>query len=274
MLELNTSSLYGVLRDFHTLTKIRIVIFDAQFRELLAYPTDREQFCTILRSTPEGEAACQQSDMGGCCTCAKTGNLVIYRCHAGLTEAVVPISDKNGVLAYVMFGQLLTHETYAASKTALQRAYPHLAQAAELLPVKSAEELGAAATVLQAITSYMMSNRWVVPGKSEFIRQLDRYIDDHLNHGITTQELCVAFCIGRTRLYELSANYLGCGIAEYIRNRRIWHAQQLLSDSSLSITDIAYTVGFSDYNYFSKIFKLHTGISARTYRNNKKHDVK
>ena len=71
MLELNTGSLYSVLRDFHTLTKIRIVIFDAEFRELLAYPSDREVFCTMLRQTPEGEAACRSSDMKGCRTCAR-----------------------------------------------------------------------------------------------------------------------------------------------------------------------------------------------------------
>ena len=41
MLQLNTGSLYGVMRDFYTLTKIRIVIFDADFHELLAYPTEK-----------------------------------------------------------------------------------------------------------------------------------------------------------------------------------------------------------------------------------------
>ena len=266
MLELNTGSLYSVLRDFHTLTKIRIVIFDTRFRELLAYPSDRELFCTMLRRTPEGEAACLCSDMGGCHTCAKTKELVIYRCHAGLTEAVVPISDKSGILAYVMFGQILTAETHTETIRAIEQTYPQYSQAARLLPVKSAAELSAAATVLQAITSYMMTQRWVVPGRSEFIRQLDRYMEDHIGRSITAQEVCGAFRISRTRLYELCGKYLGCGLAEYIRRNRIVQAEKLLLQTDLSVSDIAYAVGFSDYNHFSRIFRQYTGCSAGAYR--------
>lgn len=111
-----------------------------------------------------------------------------------------------------------------------------------------------------------MTNRWIVPGKSEFIRQLDRYIEDRLSQTITVDEICAAFRIGRTRLYEISIEYMGCGLAEYIRNQRVQHAQRLLKETDIPITDIAYAVGFSDYNHFSRIFKKQTGTSARSYR--------
>jgi len=55
-------------------------------------------------------------------------------------------------------------------------------------------------------------------------------------------------------------------VAEYIRNQRIQHAQRLLKETDTPITDIAYAVGFSDYNHFSRIFKQITGVSARLYR--------
>ncbi|MBQ4346253.1 MAG: PocR ligand-binding domain-containing protein [Oscillospiraceae bacterium] len=266
MLQLNTADLYHVLRDFHTLTRLRIVIFDGEFREVLSYPNLREDFCTRLRQTPEGDAACRESDMAGCKKCARTKQLVRYCCHAGLTEAVVPISDKSGVLAYVMFGQLIPQENGSQVKAALKHAFPALADAVEQLPMKSAAELQAAATVLQAITSYVIANRWVIPEKSEFIRQLDHYIETHLSQSIGIEELCAVFHIGRTKLYAISAEYLGCGLAEYIRIQRILHARQLLSHTDLPITDIAYAVGFSDYNHFSRIFKLLTGCNARAYR--------
>lgn len=270
MLQLNTASLYGTLRDFHILTKIRIVIFDAEFRELLAYPADRERFCTLLRQTPEGNAACFKSDMAGCRTCAKTKEPVIYRCHAGLTEAVVPICEQGEVLAYVMFGQILDCE---ARKQTVCQNFPQLADAAGLLPVKNREELNAAATVLHAITGFMMTNRWVTPRRSDFIRQLDRYIEDHLSQSIRADEVCTAFRMGRTRLYALCSDYLGCGLAEYIRNRRIACAQRLLRQTPLPITEIAYRTGFSDYNHFSRVFRAATGCSARQYRNKNERDA-
>lgn len=269
MLQLNTSSLHSVMRDFYTLTKIRIVIFDADFREVLAYPEEKEGFCAMLRQSPEGEAACQVSDKNGCLKCARTKDLVLYKCHAGLTEAVVPIFDRNGVLAYVMFGQVVPQESDSATIARIKKRYPAYSSAVDQIPVKSVEELNAAATILQAITSYVMTNRWVTPGKSEFIRQIDRYIEDHLSHSITMEEICDAFRIGRTRLYELSMDYLGCGLSEYIRKQRIFHAQRMLRETDRPITDIAYAVGFSDYNHFSRIFKQVAQCSAREYRKNK-----
>lgn len=266
MLQLNTNNLHSVMRDFHTLTKIRIVIFDADFHELLAYPADREAFCTMLRKSPEGEAACQKSDRKGCQQCAKTKELVHYRCHAGLMEAVVPIFDRNGVLAYVMFGQIVPQENRAETIEKLKTDYPAYANLVDLIPVKSAEELKAAGTILQAITNYVMTNRWVTPGKSEFIRQIDCYIEEHLNQTISMEEICNTFQVGRTRLYELSIDYLGCGLAQYIRSQRIQHAKKKLAETELSITEIANAVGFADYNHFSRCFKKLAGMSARQYR--------
>ena len=266
MLQLNTVGLHKVMQDFHTLTKIRIVIFDAEFNELLAYPHDREAFCQHLRQTPKGETGCFVSDKGGCLKCAKSKEIVMYKCHAGLTEAVVPIMDKGGVIAYVMFGQIIPSETKEQTRRDIKNRHPELAHEVDSIPVKSQRELNAAATVLQAITAYVMTNRWVVPNKSEFIREIDHYIEIHLSENITVEDICAAFRIGRTKLYELSMDYLGCGLAEYIRKQRIEHAKRLLTETDMAITDIAFATGFADYNHFSRIFKQTVGTSARAYR--------
>ena len=111
-----------------------------------------------------------------------------------------------------------------------------------------------------------MTNRWVVSGKSEFIREIDRYIDEHIPQNITVEDICSSFRIGRTKLYELSMDYLGCGLAEYIRNRRILHAKKLLAETDMPVTEIAYAVGFTDYNHFSRVFRSICGMSARACR--------
>ena len=116
MLQLNTAGLYQLMRDFYTLTRVRIVIFDAQINELLSYPQNCGEFCTLLRSHPEGKTHCRASDMSGCMQCARSKELVVYRCHAGLTEAVVPVLDRDDVLAYVMFGQIVSEEDGEAAK--------------------------------------------------------------------------------------------------------------------------------------------------------------
>jgi AraC-like DNA-binding protein len=165
-----------------------------------------------------------------------------------------------------MFGQIISQENCEATKIQIGKKYPAFSHTIDRIPVKSVEELGAAATILQAITSYVMTNRWVAPSKSEFIREIDRYIEEHLGQSITVEDICLAFRVGRTKLYEISMDYLGCGLAEYIRRQRIAYAQKMLTGTDMPITDIAFAVGFSDYNHFSRVFKQVAGITARECR--------
>jgi YesN/AraC family two-component response regulator len=73
--------------------------------------------------------------------------------------------------------------------------------------------------------------------------------------------------ISRTRLYELAKSYLDCGISEYITNKKILYVKNLLKNTELKIGDLAEKAGFTDYNYFSKVFRKKAGISPREYRN-------
>lgn len=266
MLQINTTNLYRVLKDFYVLTKIRIVLFDSEFQELMSYPPEQQGFCGALRATREGDAKCSVSDQRGCVKCAKTQGVTAYKCHVGLTEVVVPIQDKNGVFGYVMFGQIIPREDYENTKHQIKLQYPQYADYIEKIKAKSQEELNAAATILQALTTYVLTNHWVTPGKSEFIRQLDGYIAQNIHRPITAEEICSQFRMGRTRLYSVAMSYLGCGIAQYIRNQRVRAAQRMLLQTDLSIADIAFAVGFSDYNHFSRVFKSICGMSAREFR--------
>lgn len=53
---------------------------------------------------------------------------------------------------------------------------------------------------------------------------------------------------------------------EYLIDIRIQHANDLLRKTNLSITEIAYQVGFNDGNYFSRLFKKVQHCSPREYR--------
>jgi two-component system response regulator YesN len=73
-------------------------------------------------------------------------------------------------------------------------------------------------------------------------------------------------------LYELSRQFkkeTGHNITEYINILRINEAIYIMQNQSISITDIAYMVGFNDVTYFTKVFKKIKGIPPSEYRKNK-----
>lgn len=62
-------------------------------------------------------------------------------------------------------------------------------------------------------------------------------------------------------------NITGYYVNDYIRQVRIIKAQELLTDTSLTISEIAEMTGFTTDNYFYSIFKKETGMTPAAYRN-------
>ena len=62
------------------------------------------------------------------------------------------------------------------------------------------------------------------------------------------------------------ARYYGLSPMEYLRERRILRAKELLRSTNLPIKEISGAVGFQDPLYFSKVFTKRNGISASRYR--------
>lgn len=58
---------------------------------------------------------------------------------------------------------------------------------------------------------------------------------------------------------------------KYLLGIRIRHAGSLLRDSTMRITEIAISCGFNDPNYFSRVFKKHTGLTPNQYRTSLSH---
>ena len=110
---------------------------------------------------------------------------------------------------------------------------------------------------------------------SDFIRRLDSLIDNYLapgnelpsNLGIPT----VAWCAAQ---FHLSPNYFGnlvrrdlhVSAQQYIHNKIIERARNILSDSSVTIDEAATQLGFSYANHFSRFFSKQTGMSPSQFR--------
>lgn len=62
---------------------------------------------------------------------------------------------------------------------------------------------------------------------------------------------------------EFSKYFEDLNFGEYVRKLRIEKAISLISNSSHTLTEIAYMTGFSDQSHFTRIFKLHTGKILR-----------
>ncbi len=72
--------------------------------------------------------------------------------------------------------------------------------------------------------------------------------------------------IDRTYLYRIFKEEFGMSVIDYINNCRVSKAEILLLNKNLSIKDAAYSVGFNDQMYFSRVFKKLRGITPSEYQ--------
>jgi two-component system, response regulator YesN len=104
---------------------------------------------------------------------------------------------------------------------------------------------------------------------SSAIRRAIEYIRMNLNQDLSLDSISGSLNLNS---YELSRQFkkeTGKNITEYINSRRINEALYILENDNISITDVAFTVGFNDVNYFTKVFKKLKGITPSEYRKQK-----
>lgn len=271
---LYNQELLELMKQFYVLTGIRSVLFDDSYNEIISYPTERTPFCSYIHCIPELAGKCCQSDFESFNQCRKTKSLTVYHCHAGLIEATAPLMDETGIIiGYVMFGQITDNKNknqLVDSLCELCAAYTQnsdIREMAQKIKYKSNRQILAAAKILDACTSYILHKELVKPAKKQLLERIDRYIDEHLNEKITVNTLCNEFNISRTRLYELMGKQISGGIAAFIRQKRLTAAKDLLKNTDLPISEVAYATGFDDYSYFLRVFKKQYNISPRKMRN-------
>jgi AraC-like DNA-binding protein len=91
------------------------------------------------------------------------------------------------------------------------------------------------------------------------------YIHENYNNSITNEEIGAHFNFHSVYINRLMVRYTGSSLHQYLINYRISIAINLLQTTNKSITEIAYSVGFKDINYFSKYFKKLVGVSPKNY---------
>ncbi|MEW8956366.1 response regulator [Clostridium sp.] len=95
------------------------------------------------------------------------------------------------------------------------------------------------------------------------------YIKDNYNKDLSLSNVAKHAYLSESYLSRKIKQTLGVGFSEYVNSLRIEKSIELLRDPNLKVSEIALMVGYSDYRYFSNIFKKYTGYSPKEFTKNK-----
>ncbi|MEY8713603.1 transcriptional regulator [Mangrovibacter phragmitis] len=104
------------------------------------------------------------------------------------------------------------------------------------------------------------------PGSGENLDFLMAALGQSLDSPFDLAEFCGRHQLSERALRQLFRQRTGMSISQYLRQQRLCHAQYLLRNTELLISDIATRCGFEDSNYFSVVFTRETGMTPRLWR--------
>ncbi len=97
-------------------------------------------------------------------------------------------------------------------------------------------------------------------------RKAMAFIHEHYAEPIAREEIARYVGVSEGYLSRSFHQETGLSLKHYLCRYRIQQAKQLLAASEKTVTEIALEVGFSNSNYFSRIFLQEVGISPLAYR--------
>jgi two-component system response regulator YesN len=95
-----------------------------------------------------------------------------------------------------------------------------------------------------------------------------QYLTHHLDEPITVEKMASIVSINCKYFSTLCRTYLDASFVEYLTKLRMERAYELLKDERANylVKDVAEATGFTDTNYFSRIFRQHWGISPSSVK--------
>lgn len=101
---------------------------------------------------------------------------------------------------------------------------------------------------------------------SRQVRRIDDYIFEYLNRDIQINELASLCAMGRTTFHQRFKATMHMTPHQYVIRLRVSKAKEMLSASTLPLSEIGFACGFSDQAHFATLFKRIAGTTPASFR--------
>ncbi len=268
----NKEKLNKTLQTFNVLTNANICVFDCDFTPI-ASAGEFPCFCYNIRKKNKLEKKCIISDMLFADQCVKNKTSITYTCHAGIVETISPIFFEDVLIGYIIFGGLRDLEDKFSNEISVKKAcelynlnFLEFLSYYNEIPSFTHKQLEAYLEVLKLSIKNILVENLLMPNPSLYATKILTYLHNNYDKSLKICDLCKEFNMSEKTLYKIVKQITNKTINEYITCLRIEKAKRLLNTTDLPISEIAYLVGYTDYNYFIRVFKKQEKLSPLKYK--------
>jgi AraC-like DNA-binding protein len=234
--------------------------------------------CKFIQEKKEGTRRCLECDRIHIEKAWETQEPIQYICHAGLRDFVVPIVVNHEMVAVFEGGQFLpkkpTEEDFLRFRRGLRDLKLDEKRLRELYfksPFISKKKLDQVIKLIFFFSKYLSeclkhTNRAYRGRKHSAVTDACAYIQGHYKEAITLEQVADSVFLSPSYLSSLFTKQTDTHLTDYIQSLRVNEAKKLLEKTQLSITKIAYEVGFSSLSHFYRVYKKYEKICPKEYR--------
>jgi len=242
-------------------------------------PGSQNPLCDRIGTTSKGAIRCVGCDLVHSREAIKKGKPLLYVCHAGFLDIIVPIFWSGVYVASFSTGQILpephSDKGFKIFKkrlawmnlddSALRRDYnraPHLPRK-QMMRVMDLLQIFAAHLLETSSTIRTLERRL----EREDIRKAKDYAVEHaLNPHLSLTATAAAAGVSPTHFSRIFKKKTGCPFTHHVQKLRIAHAKQLLLETEKSVSEVCFESGFNSLAHFVRVFKTHELKTPKSYR--------
>lgn len=259
------------LKEFYRISGFRVSIHDLDYNEIYAYPESRSPFCSRIQQVDAMMQRCTEMDKAAFERVRQTEKTFVYQCHCGLYEAVAPIYHFGVLSGYLMMGQVRSQSSSSRERMmkSMLRCVDSESEAKRYVDsIKSIDEalIDSYVTIMQLVAEHLTRTNKVSHCGNRLAVRIKQYINRNYRSPISLSMLAQRFACCNSTLMSCFKNEYHVTIIEYLHQVRMDQAEQLLLYSEKSVKEIAAECGFSDQNYFTRLFTRQFGMSPTVYR--------
>ncbi len=258
--------LYAAIRDFGVITRVSVSVLDHHFRVLSSYCGGNIHFCKEIQKTACGQEKCLCSDLRLLKKCQKSRKTEYHICHAGITDAVVPIIQSDCIIGYVMIGRIRAAEFDESKINWMGADSGKMQEMYDEITAYDETQIGCMLELAAMTVSFLLTNQILNPKLDAFSMRVSDYVDKHLSEKLSIEQLCRDLNVSRNFLYEKFRLAFGMTVNEYILSKRLQKGQKMLLETEYPVSQIAEEIGMNSYNYFSRLFKEKYILSPTKFR--------
>lgn len=257
-----------IIDDLHRITGLSLGFMDTEYKYVYLSLNERDTYCQLITQTEEGKKRCLCSDKDMVKKCAETVKAVSHTCHAGVIDTVVPIVKRGILSGFIIIGRIRKNTTEGLPEKLswLGGDTERVISYYNDLSYFSSEQLE---SLIDVISNIIFENAIDIR-HNNLADAADEYIRKNLSSPLSTKELCSALFTSKNSLYSAFRNAYKTTVNEYVTEKRIERAKELLRGSDKPISRIAEEVGIGNYPYFVELFKKRCGVTPKKFRENPK----